>query len=83
MHTLAPDERRTVPLRTAFGWLGIGKTLGYRLVRDGRFPVPVLRLGDRLVVPVDPLERLLHSKAAQSELPPTVDDPVRHPDEAA
>ena len=53
------DERRTVPLRVAFRWLGGGKTTGYRLVREGRFPVPTVRLGGRLVVPVAPLERLL------------------------
>jgi len=31
--------------RTAFRVLGIGRTTGYGLIQDGKFPVPVLRIG--------------------------------------
>ena len=39
--------------------LGIGRTLGYELARAGRFPVPVIRLGRRMVVSKAAIERLL------------------------
>jgi excisionase family DNA binding protein len=40
-----------VDLTTAARALGIGRTLAYRLVRDNRFPVPVLRAGRHYRVP--------------------------------
>lgn len=42
------NERETLTLAEAFGRLGVGKTLGYQLVRDGR--LPVLKLTARKVV---------------------------------
>jgi hypothetical protein len=50
-----PDEIRawsvTVDVPTAGGAFGIGRGESYRLVREGRFPVPVLRIGRLLRVP--------------------------------
>ena len=55
-----PDPARPVmPIRDAFRALGIGPTAGYRLARTGRLPVPVLRIGRKLMVPTAPLRRLL------------------------
>jgi excisionase family DNA binding protein len=39
--------------------LGIGRTLAYELIRRGEFPVPVIRLGRRIVVPRAALDALL------------------------
>jgi hypothetical protein len=47
-------------LATAASVLGIGRTLAYQLVAAGQFPVPVVRAGSRVLVPVRPLLHLLH-----------------------
>lgn len=47
--TLRPEE--------SFQIGGIGRTLGYRMIRSGEWPS--LRFGARLVVPTQPLLRLL------------------------
>jgi predicted DNA-binding transcriptional regulator AlpA len=52
-------ESRTVPIRVAFRELGVGKTSGYEAVRAGTFPLPVIRLGRRLVVARAELDRIL------------------------
>jgi predicted DNA-binding transcriptional regulator AlpA len=52
-------ESRTVPIRAAFRELGVGKTSGYDAVRNGTFPLPVIRLGRRLVVARAELDRIL------------------------
>lgn len=39
-------------LVTAGAILGIGRTTAYALAREDRFPVPVLKVGDRYQVPV-------------------------------
>lgn len=46
-------------LVTAGSVLGIGRTVSHELARRGEFPVPVLRLGRRYVVPTAPLLALL------------------------
>jgi len=51
--------RATLTVAEAAELLGIGRTLAYELARSGAFPVPVVRLGRRLVVPVGPLATLL------------------------
>jgi hypothetical protein len=50
----------TTTLLTAASILGFGRTLAYELVNAGKFPVPVIRVGSRFVVPVQPLLNLLH-----------------------
>lgn len=46
-------------LVTAASVLGIGRTVAHEHARRGTFPVPVLRVGARYVVPVAPLLALL------------------------
>jgi hypothetical protein len=46
-------------LVTAGAILGIGRTTAHALARDGRFPVPLLRVGRRYRVPVAPILHLL------------------------
>ena len=49
----------TTSVEDAAEALGIGRSLAYDLARSGRFPVPVIRVGRRLLVLRKPLERLL------------------------
>lgn len=48
-----------VSVETAARRLGIGTTMAYRLIAEDKFPVRVIRLGRRIVVPVAELDRLL------------------------
>jgi len=48
----------------ARNYLQISRSLAYRLIRNGEFPVPVLKLGRVLRVPRGPLERLVGITAA-------------------
>jgi hypothetical protein len=45
----------TTDLETAAAILGIGRTLAFELVRTDRFPVRLLRLGRRVLVPTGDL----------------------------
>jgi excisionase family DNA binding protein len=44
--------------------LGIGRTLAYRLAREGNFPVPIFRVGKLYRVPRVPLLQFLGIEAA-------------------
>lgn len=46
-------------LPTAAQILGLGRSTAYDMVRQGDFPVPVLRLRNRIRVPVEPILNLL------------------------
>ena len=59
MATEKRAESRTVSVRYAAAQLGIGGSTLYRLIRDGRCPLPVLHLGERVVIPREGLERAL------------------------
>jgi excisionase family DNA binding protein len=39
--------------------LGVGRTLAYQLVRTGRWPTPIIRVGRLIKVPTEPLLRFL------------------------
>jgi hypothetical protein len=56
-------------LSTAASVLGIGRTLAYQLVAAGQFPVPFIRAGNRVLVPVRPLLHLLHLDTDRSTAP--------------
>ena len=49
----------TTDVQTAGAILGIGRTKAYEMVREGNFPVPVLRIGRRVVVPTPTILTLL------------------------
>jgi predicted DNA-binding transcriptional regulator AlpA len=49
----------TTDLETAAEIIGIGRTLAYELAKSQAFPVRLLRLGRRVVVPVPELLRYL------------------------
>ena len=52
-------DRSTLTVEEAAARLGISRTLAYELARTGRLPVPVLRLGRRVLVSRLALERVL------------------------
>ena len=60
-HAMLPDPhvRPVVSAEEAFDELGIDRTTGYRAIREGRFPVPVIRVGRLIRVPTMALQRLL------------------------
>jgi len=58
-----------VDLLTAAAVLDIGRTVAYELVRTGRWPTPVFRLGGRIKVPTAPLLELL---GVSTDLPAAV-----------
>jgi excisionase family DNA binding protein len=50
------DESSAVfDLLEAARLLGVGRTLAYQLVRDGRWPTPVVRIGRLIKIPKKPL----------------------------
>ena len=49
----------TTDLETAADIIGIGRTLAYELIKNDEFPVRLLRLGRRVLVPVPELLQLL------------------------
>ena len=44
--------------------MGIGRTLPYQLVREGRWPTPIIRVGRLIKVPVTPLREYLRNPPA-------------------
>jgi excisionase family DNA binding protein len=54
-HDLPP----VLDLVQAAALLGVGRTTAYRLVHDGQWPTPVLRLGRLIKIPTQPLLELL------------------------
>ena len=52
-------DRQTVTVEEAAQALGISRAQAYALIARDAFPVPVIRLGRRVVVPLKPLQRLL------------------------
>lgn len=54
-----PESRPCLSADEAFAQLGIDRTTGYRAIRDGTFPVPVIRVGRLIRVPTAALRRAL------------------------
>ena len=58
------DEKLTLTIDQVSRALGIGRNLAYQLASEDKLPVPVLRLGRRLLIPKLPfLEALKRSNA--------------------
>jgi predicted DNA-binding transcriptional regulator AlpA len=55
-------ERETLNLPSAFKVLGISRPVGYELARRDKLPVPVIRLGHRMVVSKRALNALLDAQ---------------------
>jgi hypothetical protein len=69
--------RRALPasidLMTAARLLGVGRTCAYGLVRQGRWPTPVVRVGRCIRVPTQPLLALLEPGLADIHRPLVID----------
>ncbi len=59
-----PAHRSCVSADEAFVELGIDRTTGYRAIREGTFPIPVIRVGRLIRVPTLALQRLLETGSA-------------------
>lgn len=59
------SERLTISVDEAARVLGIGRSLCYDMVREGK--IPSLRFGNRIVIPRHALERLLSDPNAVEE----------------
>jgi excisionase family DNA binding protein len=55
--------RGTYDVPKACELIGIHKLSGYKAIREGTFPVPVIKVGRRYVVPKAALDRLLAGEA--------------------
>ncbi len=49
----------TTDVETAGAILGVGRTKAYEMPREANFPVPVLRIGRRIIVPTPTILALL------------------------
>lgn len=53
-------KRETCNLIEAAVRLGLGRNQAYEAVKRGDFPVPIIKVGNRIKVPIKPLDRLLN-----------------------
>ena len=60
--------RLTLTVPEAADVLGVDADAAYRAVQRGEFPVPVIRVGRRLVVPAAPLRTVLGIAVPQVEV---------------
>jgi predicted DNA-binding transcriptional regulator AlpA len=67
----SPAERRTLTIPEVAARLGIARSTAFALAKRDALPVPVIRLGRRLVVSRDLIDRLL---AGGSATEPTTAD---------
>jgi hypothetical protein len=69
------DQLKALPpvvsAEVAFAALGVGRSLGYHLIKNGQFPVPVLRLGRIIKIPTAPLLELLGSGSTRLAMDPS------------
>ena len=61
-----PATRPVVTAEEAFVELGIDRSTGYKSIRDGTFPLPIIRVGRLIRVPTAALRRLLQLEPADS-----------------
>ena len=59
----ASDAPLVTDVKSAARRLGISKAYAYALIRDGKFPVRHIRMGNRIVIPTAALEELLGGAA--------------------
>lgn len=62
------DERLTVDCAVVFRLLGISRNTGYSLIRRGEFPLPVIKVGKKLLVPKIAITKLLGDNSDANEV---------------
>jgi excisionase family DNA binding protein len=60
---------RTLNIEQAGAMLGISRPTAYKLARANQFPVPVIRVGKRLVVSREAVDELLGRRKPDADLP--------------
>jgi excisionase family DNA binding protein len=58
-NTVPQEERETLSIMEAARRLGIGRTAAYKAAAEERFPVPIIRVGGRLLVARAALDEVL------------------------
>ena len=71
-----PKERAVVSAEEAFAELGIDRSTGYKAIREGTFPLPVVKVGRLIRVPTIALRRLLEFDDAGTQGEPAPDREV-------
>ena len=65
---MAVAERSTVNIDEAAQTLGVSRLTLYSAIRNGESPVPVIKIGKRLVVPKAALAKLLSGEDASGSV---------------
>jgi len=76
-----PTTQPCLSAEEAFAILGIERKTGYRAIKEGSFPVPVIRVGRLIRVPTAALSRLLAGGGESTGDPP--EDEERYPADTA
>jgi excisionase family DNA binding protein len=69
-----PLDKMLLTADEAFTLLRVDRTTGYKAIREGRFPLPILRVGRLIRVPTHQMLKLLEADdkpAASEERPGT------------
>lgn len=75
MTALTTDQRRkTYSIEEAAAALGVGRSTAYDAIKRGEFPVPVIRVGARLVVSRAALDALLDPDGKEGAIAAAADD---------
>ena len=69
MRTTRPPTRRTMTIPEFATELGIDRSTAYSLAKANRLPVPTIRVGRRLLLARDAVDRLLSGEPTKSEPP--------------
>jgi predicted DNA-binding transcriptional regulator AlpA len=69
-----PHDRPVMTAEEAFAELGIDRSTGYKAIREGTFPVPVVRIGRIIRVPTVALRRVLQLDRAPAPPAATTDE---------
>ncbi len=74
-----PETHPFISADEAFAILGIDRKTGYRAIREGSFPVAVVRVGRLIRVPSSQIVRLVHDAADDADAYPedALPSPVR------
>jgi len=67
-------ERETYNLPDFFKMIGISRPVGYELAKRGALPVPVIHLGNRMVVSKRAVEDVLNAKCVPTRPAPSDED---------
>lgn len=73
------DSKPCMSADEAFSLLGIDRKTGYRAIKEGTFPLPVIRVGRLIRVPTAALLRLLAADSGSPEYSDTTDPDQREP----